>query len=43
VSGGIKILVNGTNLEYIQQAHMIFRKEGSRRKRNVQEYTGVSY
>ncbi|XP_060579456.1 plexin-A2-like isoform X2 [Ruditapes philippinarum] len=40
VSGGIKILVNGTNLEYIQQAHMIFRKEGSRRKRNVQEYTG---
>ncbi|XP_053378224.1 plexin-A2-like isoform X3 [Mercenaria mercenaria] len=40
VSGGIKIMVNGTNLEIIQQAQMVFRKEGSRRKRSVPDYYG---
>lgn len=41
-SGGVKIMVNGTNLEYVQQAQIVFRKTEGRKKRSVQEFYGVS-
>jgi len=42
VSGGIKIRVKGTNLEYVQQAQMVFQKtKMRRRRRSVTEFTGV--
>lgn len=44
VSGGINIMVNGTNLEFVQKARLVVFKEAtsSRRKRSVNEYSGVS-
>lgn len=41
VSGGIEIRVKGTNLNYVQQAQMVFQRSSVRRRRSVHEYVGV--